>query len=450
MKVLLVRPQTPKASINLQSFMICEPLELEYVAASLKKDNNEVDLIDMLLENKSLKFYLKQNNYDMVCMTAYITTVGVVKEYAKIIKKYNPKIITCVGGVHAQVVPEDFIDDNIDYILWANGVKTLLSVVKSYPEIDVSKIPGVYLRGRNKPVETNDLLPFPDRNITEKYRSNYNYIYHNNCATLKTSFGCPHKCKFCFCTQICEYSTRIVENVLDEIEQIKEKNIFIVDDNFLVSKDRIMAFVRGLDERDIKKHYIAFARADFIINNEDLVVLLHQHGFDAFFVGIESFKNSELSDYTKKTNVETNIKAVEILERNGLQCYSGLIVGEDWTKEDFDTLIDHLNAFEHPLVNIQPITPMPGTPLYDEYAYDIEVSREKYAWWDMAHVVFKPLNMSKRRYYYHIIRAYLKTSANKKQRRFIKDRYGIEIYKRVRKGAGKIFFQYLRLMFFLR
>ncbi|MBR6646425.1 MAG: hypothetical protein IKL09_02785, partial [Clostridia bacterium] len=79
-----------------------------------------------------------------------------------------------------------------------------------------------------------------------------------------------------------------------------------------------------------------------------------------------------------------------------------------------------------------------------------EVSREKYAWWDMAHVVFKPLNMSKRRYYYHIIRAYLKTSANKKQRRFIKDRYGIDIYKRVRKGAGKIFFQYLRLMFFLR
>ena len=62
MKVLLVRPQTPKASINLQSFMICEPLELEYVAASLKKDNNEVDLIDMLLENKSLKFYLKQND----------------------------------------------------------------------------------------------------------------------------------------------------------------------------------------------------------------------------------------------------------------------------------------------------------------------------------------------------------------------------------------------------
>ncbi len=165
-----------------------------------------------------------------------------------------------------------------------------------------------------------------------------------------------------------------------------------------------------------------------------------------FFVGIESFKNSELSDYTKKTNVEINVKAVNILERNGLQCYSGLIVGEDWVKEDFDTLINHLNAFEHPLVNVQPITPMPGTPLYDEYGYEITEKRENYACWDMAHVVFKPLKMSKRLYYYHIVRTYLKTSANAKQRKFIKSCYGKKVYRRVRRGAAKIFFQYLRLI----
>mgnify|MGYP003315074107 FL=1 len=85
---------------------------------------------------------------------------------------------------------------------------------------------------------------------------------------------------------------------------------------------------------------------------------------------------------------------------------------------------------------------------FDEYQYEVNVPREKYECWDMAHVVFKPINMKKRWYYYHIIRAYLKTSANKKQRKFIKERYGKDIYKRVRKGATKIFFQYLRLMVF--
>ena len=448
MKILLVRPNTPKQSINLQSFMICEPLELEYVASTLTQHRHEVDLVDMLLEKQPLEYFLGLKDYDMVCLTAYITTVGVVKDYAKIIKTKSPKTVTCVGGVHAEVVPKDFVDENIDYILWANGVKTVLAIANSYPNIDVQAIPGIYLSGREKPPLINGDLPFPDRKITQKYRDRYNYIYHDKCATIKTSYGCPHKCKFCFCTQICGYSAREIESVLDEIEQIEEKNIFIVDDNFLVSRQRILEFVAGLEKRNIQKHYIAFGRADFIANNEDLIILLHDHGFDAFFVGIESFKNSELSDYTKKSSVETNIKAVDILERNGLQCYSGLIVGEDWVKTDFDTLITHLNRFEHPLVNIQPITPMPGTPLFDEYTYEIEEARDNYAHWDMAHVVFKPIKMSKRLYYYHILRAYLKTSANKKQRKFIKARYGKTVYNRVKKGATKIAFQYIALMLF--
>lgn len=446
MKILLVRPNTPKQSINLQSFMICEPLELEIVAASLKQNGHEVDLVDMLLEKKPLRHFLGQKDYDMVCMTAYITTVGVVKEYAHLVKAYNPRIVTCVGGVHAEVVPTDFVDPYLDYILWANGVKTLACIANSYPDVDVQSIPGIYVPGREKPAIVNDGLPMPDRKITAKYREHYNYIYHNHCATIKASFGCPYKCKFCFCTQICEYSARAVENVLDELEAIEEQNVFIVDDNFLISRERILQFVKGLEDRGIHKHYIAFGRADFIAENEDLIILLHKHGFDAFFVGIESFKNSELSDYTKKSSVEINIKAVNILERNGLQCYSGLIVGEDWVKQDFDTLIDHLNSFDHPLVNIQPITPMPGTPLFEEYGYEIDEDRERYAHWDMAHVVFRPINMSKRLYYYHIIRAYLKTSANKKQRKFIKERYGKKVYNRVKKGATKIFFQYVRLI----
>lgn len=450
MKILLVRPNTPKDSINLQSFMICEPLELEYVASGLKQNGHEVDLVDMLIEKKPLSFFLKQKDYEMVCMTGYITNVGVVKDYAKIIKSHKQSIIVCIGGVHAEVVPTDFVDKNIDYILWANGVETLIAISNAYPKVDMSKIPGIYANGRGKPEIVNGNLPLPDRKITSKYRDHYNYIYHNHCATLKASFGCPYKCKFCFCTQVCEYSARNLDSVLDEIETIEENNIFIVDDNFLVSRERIISFIEGLEKRNINKHYIAFGRADFIAENEDLIIALHNHGFDAFFVGIESFKNSELSDYTKKSSVEINIKAVNILEKNGVQCYSGLIVGEDWVKEDFDTLIDYLNSFEHPLVNIQPITPMPGTPLFDEYNYEIEVDREKYAMWDMAHVVFKPVNMKKRLYYYHIIRAYLKTSANKKQRKFIRERYGKKVYRRVKKGATRIFFQYLKLYLFTK
>lgn len=446
MKILLVRPNPPKESINLQSFMICEPLELEYVASALINNDNEVDLVDMILEKQSLKKIFLRKDYQMVCFTSYITTIGVVKTYAKMIKQLNHRCVIVVGGVHAEVVPTDFVDPNIDYIVWANGVETIAEMVNEYPDIDETFIPGIYVEGKDKPELNNSKLKAPNRQITKRYRNNYSYIYHDHCATIKTSYGCPYHCNFCFCTQVCSYSTRIMKSVMDELASIEEKNVFIVDDNFLVDRDRIISFCNELDKRKIQKHFIAFGRADFIANNEDIIILLHNHGFDAFFVGIESFKNEELEEFSKKASVEENMKAIKILEDNGLQCYSGLIVNEDWHKADFNNLITYLNGFEHPLVNIQPLTPMPGTPLFDNPPFEVILKRDNYACWDMAHLAFNPTKMSKRAFYYNIVRAYLKTSANRKQREFIKSRYGVDVYKRVKKGAWHIFFQYVKLM----
>ena len=64
MNVLLIRPDSPKESINLQSFMICEPLELEYLAASLKLAGHTVHLVDMLLEKPSISRLLKEIEYE--------------------------------------------------------------------------------------------------------------------------------------------------------------------------------------------------------------------------------------------------------------------------------------------------------------------------------------------------------------------------------------------------
>ena len=80
-----------------------------------------------------------------------------------------------------------------------------------------------------------------------------------------------------------------------------------------------------------------------------------------------------MNDYRKRTTVETNNKAVRVLEKYGMQCYSGLIVGYDWGKEDFDELIEYINSFEHPMVNIQPITPIKGTPYYEKVKHLIHV-----------------------------------------------------------------------------
>mgnify|MGYP003401874260 CR=1 FL=1 len=60
MKVLLIRPPVPKFTIGLKHIMICEPLELEYVAAGLK--DHEVKIVDLILEknlHKIFKYFVR-------------------------------------------------------------------------------------------------------------------------------------------------------------------------------------------------------------------------------------------------------------------------------------------------------------------------------------------------------------------------------------------------------
>jgi hopanoid C-3 methylase len=129
-----------------------------------------------------------------------------------------------------------------------------------------------------------------------------------------------------------------------------------------------------------------------------------------------------------------------------VQCYSGLITGEDWGPADFDGLVDFLNQFDHPMVNIQPITPMPGTPLYDEEHEHLTLPRSHSERWDMAHLAFTPTALSPRAYYWQLLLAYYRTSASAAQRRYIKGRYGNHVYRRVLRGALGITWQYLKLI----
>jgi hypothetical protein len=54
--------------------------------------------------------------------------------------------------------------------------------------------------------------------------------------------------------------------------------------------------------------------------------------------------------------------------------------------------------------------------------------------------------MSPRAYYWHLLRTYWSTSASAPQRRYLRSRYGESVYRRVRRGAVGITWQYLKLI----
>jgi len=418
MNILLIRPKPNRKTIGLKSVMICEPLELMILAAVLRKNGHKVTVLDMILERRTLKHFIRKEKPDVAGLTGYISHIGVIKKYAEQIKKINPNITVCVGGVHAAVCPEDFNDTNIDHICSCAD--------------DLYEITGC-----------SDLEPcFPDRNLPKKYTGKYYYLFQKNCALIKTSFGCPYNCNFCFCKEITPYSARPIKSVINELLTVSQQEIYIVDDNFLVERDRLTGFCEQLEARNIRKHFLVYGRADFISANEDIIKRLAENGLSAVIVGIESASQDELDGYDKRTKVDDNVAAVRILKKYNVECYATVILGMNWDKSDFKRLFYFLKELGIVFVNLQPFTPMPGTPYYNEYKDRLLISLEQPEKWDIAHVVIKPGKLSVRQYYAQIIKLYYKITVTSKHTGYMIRRYGLKQTLKLSLGAIGITWQY--------
>ncbi len=448
MNILLIRPRPHKETIGLQNVMICEPLELEYLCSNIEPLGHTVTIVDMILEKKKISYFLEKHHPDVVGLTGYIAHVNIIKDYASQIKAYDSNIKVVVGGVHAEVNPEDFESKNIDFIIRANGIKTFIEILdKLENKKDTKQMPCVYSKdaaSAKKEVEFNYL--FPARDKVNKYRSKYYYMFHRNCSLMKTSFGCPYQCKFCFCRRITDgqYFTRDLNNIIEELKSIKETEIYIVDDDFLVDRERITEFCRLLKENNIDKKYLIYGRADFIANNEDIIKMFKEVGLRAVIVGLESCDSNELVDYNKKTNVKINEEAVNILRKYDVECYGTFILGLDWKKEDFNALAKWIKKLGLVFVNLQPLTPLRGTEIYEQYRKDFIIREDEYEKWDLAHLVVRPSNISIRKYYWYTMVLYYKITVNPKSAWYMIRKYGLHDTLKLSVGAFKVNVQYFK------
>jgi radical SAM superfamily enzyme YgiQ (UPF0313 family) len=409
MKLLLIRPRPEKDTIGLQHVMIVEPLELEILGATIRKNDSAV-IVDMIIEKGTIEHFLSVHKPDVLCITGYITNVGTIKKMCEAAKIFNRQIITVVGGVHCEVCPDDFNYPAIDYRVVRNAV-TVFPKILDHIEYGNELPAGVLKSGQNLGKENLPLIDFnyvhPNRSLTSKYRDQYFYIFHDKVALIKATFGCPFKCNFCFCRKITEeqYWQRDIKDVIRELKTINEEEIYIVDDDFLADRKYVEDFLNQLKKRNIKKKYLIYGRADFIVNNPELIARFRDNGLKTVIVGFESFFEEELELFAKNIDVDTNYKAMEILNKLEVDCYATVILSPDWDKEQFRALEIILKKLKIHYVNLQPLTPLPGT--------DFTVSKDKlliepddYAKWDLAHISISPSKLSVAEYYKELLRLY--------------------------------------------
>lgn len=399
MKVLLVRPLLLNM-LAVTGAIDCEPLELEYLYTACREIGADACIYDGIVESRRFRDVLRAYRPDVVAVTGYITQETRIRRYAAAAKAICPGCCVVLGGTHAQLNYRRLYFPEVDFITRSESMQdfqAFLSAVEKdtgYETVNglCWRQTGIFRENAYRPGDIAG-LPIPDRTFRNRHAEAFRYLDYERVSTLKTAVSCPFSCLFCYGTHLHggRYQARPVEMVVEEIASLEAETIFIVDSDFPADIRRTQEFIRLLKERNIRKHYIAYARADFIVQHPDVVAGLCKVGFAMFLVGLEGIQDDRLEAYHKGTSLAVNEACVRILQNNHATCVALMMADPSFTKDDFRRLYEWVKSQPLRYVTVQIYTPIPSTPLFEAEKEQIfEKHPEK---WDLAHLVVKPDHM---------------------------------------------------------
>ena len=204
---------------------------------------------------------------------------------------------------------------------------------------------------------------------------------------IQFSRGCPFNCDFCNVTALFGHRprTKTAEQILTELDGLYELGwrgqVFFVDDNFIGNK-RVLKeeLLPALIEWRKDKKGIPF-HTEVSINladDEELMGLMSEAGFDTVFIGIETPDEEGLAECSKKQNENRDlVEDVKRLQRAGFQVQGGFIVGFDSDKPSiFQRQIDFIQQSGIVTAMVGLLQAIPGTELYERLEQEGRLLRE--------------------------------------------------------------------------
>lgn len=393
MKILLVEPPKAPSTIGGEEVFIFEPLALEYLAAGVSKEH-EVRILDLRID-RDLQRILTDFRPEVVGITAYTVHVNVVRRLFEQVRRWNPRVLTVVGGHHAMVMPADFLSPFIDLIVVGEGVFAFKEIVTQFEKGETFEgIPGVAFAKGDSLIRTEsqapvdlDAFPFPDRRLTAQYRQHYYSEWMKPLASIRTSKGCPYRCTFCAQWKVAggRYFRREPQRVVEELKDVQEECVFFADDESLMDAPRMTRLAQLIREAGIKKRYFLYGRSDTIARNPELLRLWRDIGLERVFVGLEFFRDEDLNYIRKNSTAQDNENAVRILHALGIDVYASFIVRPEFGKPEFAALRKYCRHLELNFATFAVLTPLPGTDLYHEV--QARVITHNYDYFDFIHTL---------------------------------------------------------------
>ncbi len=191
--------------------------------------------------------------------------------------------------------------------------------------------------------------------ITTTPTPRFDLLTLNKYASMNIQYsrGCPFDCEFCNITVLYGRMPRTKEasQVLAELDGLYRRgwkgNVFIVDDNFIgnkvkLKKNVLPAIIDWMEQRNHPFKLYTEVSIN-LADDDELMQLMVQAGFDQVFVGIESPNEESLAECNKLQNRNRNLIAnVRKIQHAGLEVQAGFIVGFD---KDPASIFDRLITF---------------------------------------------------------------------------------------------------------
>jgi anaerobic magnesium-protoporphyrin IX monomethyl ester cyclase len=327
-----------------RSIEAAPPLALLALAPIAESRGLTVDIVDSTVEPRYLDRIIGQLD-ETVCVGISIVTGPMILEaieVARAVKAANPNVPVILGGWHPSTLAEQSLSASyIDIVVRGQGEIT-------FDEILGALLSGTTLEGikgcsyrtphgtivHNPPRATVNISDLPPKSYhlvdIEPYArlSNRRWIYYTS------SHGCPYDCSFCSNASLYGRAwnalpaDRVVREVLELVRRFRLDLVDIVDDNFLVDRQRGIDIARGFVESGLKFEWCIQTTANFLLKSTDEDVrLLRQSGLSRVFIGAESGSEDVLRSVNKVRFQGTKVlhDVSEKCHRAGIRCTFSLI-----------------------------------------------------------------------------------------------------------------------------
>jgi radical SAM superfamily enzyme YgiQ (UPF0313 family) len=195
-------------------------------------------------------------------------------------------------------------------------------------------------------------------------------------TNIQYSRGCPYNCDFCDIVVLNGRvpRTKSKEQIIAELNSLYDRGwrdgIFVVDDNFIGNKRKLKEeILPAIIEWQRARKYPSMLLTETSINladDDELMDLMVDAGFDTVFVGIETPNEDSLAECSKQQNRGRDLVAsVKKIQNHGLQVQGGFIVGFDNDPDSiFKSQISFIQRSGIVTAMVGLLNAPPGTKLY--------------------------------------------------------------------------------------